>query len=215
MPRARGCRRGLAWRWLGRLRGRGVGWLGRRGCSAGDCRGRSGGRSGGKRDRDLLGCRRIAQPRVRAALVGEQQSKLGRIFDPIADKLLVASTAGDGFVVPSDEVLAQTRAGKQVLTVKDGVKTALCRRVTGDSVAVVGDNRKVLVFALAELPEMAKGKGVRLQKYKDGGLVDATTFTLADGLTWKDPAGRTRTEMVLDEWLAKRAAAGRMPPRLP
>ena len=129
------------------------------------------------------------------------------------EKLLVASTAGDGFVVPSEEVLAQTRAGKQVLTVRDGVKTALCRRVTGDTVAVVGDNRKLLVFPLAELPEMAKGKGVRLQKYKDGGLSDATTFTLAEGLTWKDPAGRTRTEADLAEWAGPRAGAGKMAPR--
>ncbi|MEZ5753892.1 MAG: DNA topoisomerase IV subunit A [Paracoccaceae bacterium] len=129
------------------------------------------------------------------------------------EKLLVASTAGDGFVVPSDEVLAQTRAGKQVLTVKDGVKTALCRRVAGDTVAVVGDNRKLLVFPLAELPEMAKGKGVRLQKYKDGGLSDAMTFTLAEGLSWKDPAGRTRTETDLAEWQGPRAGAGKMAPR--
>lgn len=129
------------------------------------------------------------------------------------EKLLVASTAGDGFVVPSDEVLAQTRAGKQVLTLGAGIKTALCRKVVGDYVAVVGDNRKVLVFPLAELPEMAKGKGVRLQKYKDGGLSDATTFVLAAGLSWKDPAGRTRTETDLGEWQAGRATAGRMAPR--
>ncbi len=129
------------------------------------------------------------------------------------EKLLVASTAGDGFVVPSDEVLAQTRAGKQVLTLKDGATTALCRPVTGDHVAVVGDNRKMLVFALAELPEMVRGKGVRLQKYKDGGLSDATTFALAQGLSWKDPAGRTRTESELGEWLSARATAGRMAPR--
>lgn len=129
------------------------------------------------------------------------------------EKLLVASTAGDGFIVPSDEVLAQTRAGKQVLTLAAGVKTALCRKALGDTVAVVGDNRKVLVFALSELPEMAKGKGVRLQKYKDGGLSDAITFVLAEGLSWKDPAGRTRTEADLGEWQAARATAGRMAPR--
>jgi len=110
-------------------------------------------------------------------------------------------------------VVAQTRAGKQVLTLRDGVKTALCRPIGGDHVAVVGDNRKLLVFALAELPEMARGKGVRLQKYKDGGLADATTFTLADGLSWKDPAGRTRLEPDLTEWLGARASAGRMAPR--
>nr|MCU0802562.1 DNA topoisomerase IV subunit A [Paracoccaceae bacterium] len=129
------------------------------------------------------------------------------------EKLLVASTAGDGFVVPSDEVLAQTRAGKAVLTTRDDVRLALCKRVAGDHVAVVGDNRKMLVFALADLPEMAKGKGVRLQKYKDGGLADATTFVLANGLSWLDPAGRTRTEPDLSEWQAARATAGRMAPR--
>ena len=129
------------------------------------------------------------------------------------EKLLIASSAGDGFVVNSDEVLAQTKAGKQVLTLSDGAKTAVCRRVNGDHVAVVGDNRKVLIFPLADLPEMTKGKGVRLQRYKDGGLSDAMTFTLARGLSWKDPAGRTRTETDLAEWTAARATAGRMAPR--
>ena len=128
-------------------------------------------------------------------------------------KLLVASSAGDGFVVPETEVVAQTRAGKQVLNVKAPVRAKVCRPVTGDSVAVVGDNRKVLVFELDELPEMGRGKGVRLQKYKDGGLSDATTFTLAEGLSWRDPAGRTRTETTLDEWIGKRAGSGRMAPR--
>ena len=125
----------------------------------------------------------------------------------------MASTDGDGFIVPSEETVAQTRAGKSVLTVREGARAALVRVVRGDHVAVVGDNRKLLVFALDELPEMSKGKGVRLQKYKDGGLSDATTITLADGLSWKDPAGRTRLESDLAEWLAKRASAGRMAPR--
>ena len=129
------------------------------------------------------------------------------------EKLIVASTAGDGFVVPSDEVLAQTKAGKQVLTVRDGVTTAAVRHIRGDHVAVVGENRKLLVFPVADLPEMAKGKGVRLQKYKDGGLSDLTTFDLANGLTWKDPAGRTRTEADLTEWLGGRAGTGKMAPR--
>ncbi|MEX5728441.1 topoisomerase-4 subunit A [Rhodovulum iodosum] len=128
-------------------------------------------------------------------------------------RLLLASSAGDGFVVAADEVLAQTRAGKQVLNVKGDVVARVCRPVAGDHVACVGENRKVLVFALEELPEMTRGKGVRLQKYKDGGLSDATTFTLAEGLIWRDPAGRTRTETDLAEWLGKRAGAGRMAPR--
>ena len=128
-------------------------------------------------------------------------------------KLLVASSAGDGFVVPEEEVVAQTRTGKQVLNLGDGVRAQVCRPIAGDHVACVGENRKVLVFPLEELPEMGRGKGARLMKFKDGGLSDATTFVLAEGLSWKDPAGRTRTETELEEWLGKRASAGRMAPR--
>ena len=128
-------------------------------------------------------------------------------------KLLVASSAGDGFVVPEDDVVAQTRSGKQVLNVRGDNRALVCKPVTGDSVAVVGENRKVLVFPLDELPEMGRGKGVRLQKYKDGGMSDVATFTMADGLSWLDPAGRTRTEVELAEWTGKRAGSGRMAPR--
>ena len=128
-------------------------------------------------------------------------------------RLLIASSAGDGFVVPADEVLAQTRTGKQVLNVRAPVVARCCHALRGDHIAVVGENRKLLVFPASELPEMARGKGVRLQKYKDGGLSDVTSFDLASGLSWKDPAGRTRTEPDLTEWLGKRAGAGRMAPR--
>ena len=130
-------------------------------------------------------------------------------------KLLLASGAGDGFVVPEDDVIAQTRSGKQVLNMRAPTTAQVCRPVAAgdDAVAVVGENRKLLVFPLDDLPEMGRGKGVRLQKYKDGGLADARTFRLADGLTWLDPAGRTRTEAALEEWTAKRASAGRMAPR--
>ena len=126
---------------------------------------------------------------------------------------LVASSAGDGFVVTEDEIVAQTRTGKQVLNVKPGVTAKVLIPAEGDHVAVVGDNRKLIVFPLAELPEMGRGKGVRLQKYKDGGLSDALVFTLADGLSWKDPAGRTRVETDLTDYLGPRAGAGRMAPR--
>ncbi|MFY9240589.1 MAG: DNA topoisomerase IV subunit A [Roseovarius sp.] len=128
-------------------------------------------------------------------------------------KLIVASNAGDGFIVPEDEVMAQTRSGKQVLNVRGDTRALVCRPAAGDHLAVVGENRKVLIFDLAELPEMGRGKGVRLQKYKDGGLSDATSFVLAEGLSWHDPAGRTRTETDLSEWIGKRAGAGRMAPR--
>ncbi|WP_069301261.1 DNA topoisomerase IV subunit A [Neptunicoccus sediminis] len=128
-------------------------------------------------------------------------------------KLLVASSAGDGFVVAEDDVIAQTRTGRQVLNVRNDVKALVCTPVEGDHVACVGENRKVLVFPVSELPELGRGKGVRLQKYKDGGLSDAKTFNLAEGLSWLDPAGRTRTQIELDEWIGKRASAGRMAPR--
>ncbi|MFK5998944.1 MAG: DNA topoisomerase IV subunit A [Rhodobacterales bacterium] len=128
-------------------------------------------------------------------------------------KLLLASSAGDGFVVNSNDVVAQTRSGKQALNVRGDVKAQVCNPVQGDHIACVGENRKVLIFPVSELPEMGRGKGVRLQKYKDGGLSDATTFMLASGLSWLDPAGRTRTETELSEWISKRAAAGRMAPR--
>jgi topoisomerase-4 subunit A len=162
---------------------------------------------------NLPGGRGMGEPlRLMVDLPNEAEILDLMIYRP-GEKLLVASTAGDGFIVPSEEVVAQTKAGKQVMTLGAGVKTALCRRITGDHVAVVGDNRKMLTFPLSELPEMAKGKGVRLQKYKDGGLSDATTFVKAQGLSWKDPAGRTRTEPDLSEWEGARATAGRMAPR--
>lgn len=128
-------------------------------------------------------------------------------------KLLLASTAGDGFVVPEDEMIAMRRAGKAVMTVKSGVTAKKPIFTEGDHVACVGDNRKMLVFPLADLPEMPRGKGVRLQKFKDGGLADAKVITLSDGLSWADPAGRTRHEADLTEWVGTRAQAGRMAPR--
>jgi len=133
------------------------------------------------------------------------------------ERVLVASSAGDGFVVPEAEVIAQTRAGKHVLNVRDTVRAILSRPVTGDHLAVVGQNRKLLVFPLTELPEMTRGKGVRLQAYKDGGLSDAVCFAIEHGLSWKDPAGRTRVvheaELREGHYLHKRAGAGRMAPR--
>jgi topoisomerase IV subunit A len=162
---------------------------------------------------NLPGGRGMGEPvRLMVDLPNEAEIVTFFIHRP-ARKLLVASTAGDGFLVLEDEVIAQTRAGKQVLNVKDPARAALCKPATGDHVAVVGDNRKVVIFPLEELPEMTRGKGVRLQKYKDGGLSDATTFTLAEGLSWLDPAGRTRTETDLTDWLGKRAGSGRMAPR--
>jgi topoisomerase-4 subunit A len=127
-------------------------------------------------------------------------------------KLLVASASGRGFVVPEDEVIAQTKNGKQALNLASGEEAVVCRPAVGDSVAVIGENRKLLIFPLAELPEMTRGRGVILQRYKDGGLADAKTFTLAEGLSWAAGTERTRTERDLRAWRGKRAQAGRLPP---
>ena len=132
-------------------------------------------------------------------------------------KLLMVSSDGRGFVTSSDDLVANTKKGKQVLNVDDGVRTAFATPIAADadSVAILGENRKLLVFPLADVPEMGRGKGVRLQKYKDGGVADIKTFALAAGLTWQDTAGRTYTlkEAELKDWIGARAEAGRLPPK--
>ncbi|HXS38882.1 MAG TPA: DNA topoisomerase IV subunit A [Stellaceae bacterium] len=127
-------------------------------------------------------------------------------------KLLLAASDGRGFVVPADEVVAQTRNGKQALNLGEGASAVVCAPAEGDTVAVAGDNHKLLVFPLSEMPEMARGRGVILQRYHDGGLADAKVFTLAEGLTWKS-GERERREMDLANWQGARASAGRVAPR--
>jgi topoisomerase-4 subunit A len=127
-------------------------------------------------------------------------------------RLLVASSGGKGFLVKSEEVLAQTRTGKQILNLGDDEKAAFCLPTgTHDAVAIIGQNRKLLLFKLEEIPEMTRGRGVILQKYRDGGVSDIKLFTLADGLSWA-LGDKTRTETNLILWLGKRATVGRMPP---
>ena len=128
-------------------------------------------------------------------------------------KLIIASSTGRGFIVPEDEVIAQTKNGKQVLNLADGEEAAVCTPAAGDSVAAIGENNKLLVFPLDELPEMTRGRGVIMQKYKDGGLLAVNTFNLSDGLSWVTAGGRTRTETDLTAWIGKRAQAGRLPPK--
>lgn len=127
-------------------------------------------------------------------------------------KLLLASSDGRGFVVEEQDVYAQTKAGKQVLNVSGENEARVCRFVDGDTVAVVGENRKLLVFDLNDMPEMARGRGVILQRYKDGGLSDITVFDKTVGLQWR-MGDRTRTETDLRDWTGRRAQAGRLPPR--
>ncbi|MGE5517871.1 MAG: DNA gyrase subunit A, partial [Bacteroidota bacterium] len=126
-------------------------------------------------------------------------------------KLLVSSDGGRGFIVEETEVVAQTKAGKMVLNLGDGEKATFCLPAEGDAVAIIGSNRKLLVFMAEEIPVMTRGRGVMLQKYRDGGAADIKVFPLAEGLSWK-MGERTRTETDLTPWLGKRASVGRLPP---
>jgi topoisomerase-4 subunit A len=131
-------------------------------------------------------------------------------------KLLVASSDGKGFLTSGEATLAETRKGKQLVNLRSGARVAVVRQVPegADAVSVVGENRKMLVFPISELPELARGQGVTLQRYRDGGLSDVIAFRLTDGLSWAlgGESGRTRTETDLTPWRAARGAAGRMPP---
>jgi topoisomerase-4 subunit A len=126
-------------------------------------------------------------------------------------KLLVAASDGRGFVVSADEALAQTRGGKQILNLGKGALARAATPVSGDTVAVVGENRKLLLFPLSDVPEMARGRGVILQRYKQGGLSDVKAFVLAAGLTWRR-GDQTRTETDLRAWIGARAQSGRIVP---
>ncbi len=160
----------------------------------------------------LPGGRGYGEPlRLMIDLPNDEDVLALRVHRP-GDRLLVVSSDGRGFVVAENEVVAQTKGGKQVLNLAGGAEAAVCTAVAGDSVAVIGDNRKLLVFPLADLPEMSRGRGVILQRYRQGGLSDVKTFALAEGLSWAAGAGRVRTESDLTAWIGNRAAAGRLPP---
>ena len=128
-----------------------------------------------------------------------------------AQRFLVASSDGKGFIVKGEDLLAEKRTGKQVLNVDAPNEAALCVPAEGDTVAVIGENRKLLVFPLEQVPEMTRGRGVQLQAYRDGGLSDAKVFRRAEGLSWT-LGERTRTETDLRPWLGNRAGAGKAPP---
>ncbi len=173
---------------------------------------------------NLPGGRGMGEP-VRLMVDLPNEAEIIDIFVHKPDrKLLVASSAGDGFVVPEKDVIAQTRTGKQVLNVKDDIRAMICKPVTGDHVAVVSKNGRFLVFPISEMPELGRGKGVRIQKYNmargrqgtlelDGGLSDITTFEWENGLTWSmGGSGKTRHEPDLSDWLGKRAGVGKKAP---
>lgn len=163
----------------------------------------------------LPGGRGHGEPiRIMVDMDNEQDIVTAFVHDP-SRKLLLVSHQGNGFVVPEGEVVANTRKGKQVMNVKSPDEAKICAPVSGDHLAIVGENRKLIVFPLADVPEMTRGKGVRLQKYKDGGVSDAKSFAMEAGLSWTDSADRTfvKTREELAEWIGARAGAGRMVPK--
>jgi topoisomerase-4 subunit A len=164
----------------------------------------------------LPGGRGFGEP-VRLMVDIEGDGDIAALLKAAPDaKLLLASSDGRGFVTPAAGAIAETRKGKQIVNLRPGARLAVVRPIGPDEdyVAVIGENRKMVVFPLAELPEMGRGQGVQLQRYRDGGLADATGFRFAAGLSWEmgGESGRTRTETDLSPWRTARGAAGRMPP---
>lgn len=164
----------------------------------------------------LPGGRGLGEP-VRLMIDLAEGTEIVSLFTHLPDRrLLLAASDGRGFQVESAELLAETRKGKAVMNPREGSRLAVVRWIapTDDMVAVIGENRKLLVFPLDELPQMQKGQGVALQKYKDGGMADVRSFVMAAGLSWQmgGDSGRTRTEGDLTFWKGARASAGRMPP---
>lgn len=163
----------------------------------------------------LPGGRGHGEPiRIMVDMENDQDILTAFVHDP-SRKLLLVSTGGNGFIVAESEMVANTRKGKQIMNVAMPDEAKLAVPVTGDHVAVVGENRKLLAFPLSQVPEMSRGKGVRLQRYKDGGVVDVKCFALAEGLSWSDTAGRLFNKVgeELREWLAERATVGRTVPK--
>jgi topoisomerase-4 subunit A len=163
----------------------------------------------------LPGGRGHGEP-VRLFIDMEQDSELVSVFAFVGGrKFLIASKQGNGFVVAEDECVANTRKGKQVINVKPPDRAAAMAVVEGDVVATIGDNRKMVVFPIDQVPEMGRGRGVRLQRYKDGGLSDVVTFRTEDGLRWTDSAGRVFALSLkeLGDWRGNRADAGRLAPK--
>lgn len=165
----------------------------------------------------LPGARGFGEP-VRSMVDVEDDAEIaGLVKVEPGGCILFASSAGKGFVAKAEEIVAETRKGKQVVNVKAGAKLRVVRVIPSkaDHVAAIGENRKLLIFELNALPEMARGQGIMLQKYKDGGLSDAMAFALNKGLSWAmgGDSGRTRTETELADWIGNRGTAGRMPPR--
>ena len=164
----------------------------------------------------LPGGRGFGDP-VRSLVDMDDQGQIVALLPARRDgELLLASSDGRGFVAAMADIIAETRKGKQVVNVRPGARLSVVRPIAtdADSIAIVGENRKLLVFPLIEMPRMARGQGVQMQRYRDCGLSDAVAFRMADGLSWAmgGDSGRTRTESDMTPWRVARGAAGRMPP---
>ncbi|KEO90920.1 DNA topoisomerase IV subunit A [Erythrobacter longus] len=165
----------------------------------------------------LPGARGFGEPVRNMIDLPSESSIASMLVHKPEGRLLLASSNGKGFIAETKELIAETKKGKQVVNLKGSAKLQVIREIPEghDHVAAVGDNRKLIVFNMEEMPVMARGQGVMLQRYRDGGLSDATTFTLADGLSWQmgGSGERTRTESDIWQWKVARGAAGRMPPQ--
>ena len=163
----------------------------------------------------LPGGRGFGEPIRLMADIEEDASLLRVLPHTPGASLLLIGDDGRGFIAAEEDLLATTRKGRQALTLDPPARLKIIAPAEGDHIAIVGENRKLLVFPLDEAPRMAKGKGVRMQRYKDGGVSDARTFALNDGLTWTDTSQRIHTvaKAELNEWIGHRAEAGRLPPR--
>ena len=126
---------------------------------------------------------------------------------------IVSSNVGDGFIIKHEDMFAQTRSGKKIINLKTGVFANCLKNIEGDAIASIGTNRKLLIFKIEELPVLNRGKGVRLQKFKDATLSDITSFELESGLTWFDKSGRKKVENNFENWLGKRAQSGKIAPK--
>ncbi|MDC0094086.1 DNA topoisomerase IV subunit A, partial [Alphaproteobacteria bacterium] len=139
-------------------------------------------------------------------------AKIISCFPFFDGNVLVASDTGHGFKIGTNNLIAQTKSGKQIINVKGGNKAKYCKKIIGDTIGIVGNNRKLIIYSINEVPELNKGKGVILQRYKDGTLSDITTFNKEDGLVWQMNGGRQRSERELITWQGKRGGSGKMVP---
>ncbi|MBT4910405.1 MAG: hypothetical protein HON61_03240 [Alphaproteobacteria bacterium] len=144
----------------------------------------------------------------------EEEHSVINIFTYEKDKkIILSSSLGNGFIIKHQDMLSSRKSGKAILNIKEGERASFCKHVDGSHIAIIGENKKMLIFSLDELPEMSKGKGVRLQKYKDSEVLFIKTFNPKEGLIIEDSGGRKRVYSDTNDWIGKRAQSGRLVPK--